>query len=63
MNYLVFNHNQTFLGQYMTFHDAQTCAMTYMGMTGNPAYVTLLSTLTKYEKESYKKLSKLLEIV
>lgn len=37
--YQVFNHNNTFLGEFRTKAEADAEAMFYMAQTGNAAYV------------------------
>jgi len=51
--YLVFNHNSRLLGEFKTMHRAQEEAMTYMGMTGNPAYIKPANLLNTLEREYY----------
>jgi hypothetical protein len=38
--YRVYNHNQTFLGEFKTLREAQKEASYYMEQTGNPAFVS-----------------------
>ena len=60
MNYIIFNHNSTFLGECKTMHEAQEEAFQYMGMTGNPAYIKPADMMSDWERESYDKFQKLL---
>jgi hypothetical protein len=40
MIYRVYNHNQTFLGEFKTLREAQKEANYYMAQTGNAAFVS-----------------------
>jgi hypothetical protein len=54
--YLIFNHNSTFLAEHKNYKDAIQEQHFYIDQTGNDAYITLLSDLSKEEKQSYDKL-------
>jgi hypothetical protein len=49
MMYQVFNHNDTFLGEFATKEEAEAEAMFYMEQTGNAAYVQIIFYEDKHE--------------
>ena len=49
MMYIVFNHNDTFLGEFVTKAEADAEAVFYMEQTGNAAYVIKQSVYENIE--------------